>query len=344
MSENFTAMPKQHDLMTTVQASNWASDFPHRHKANSHRSPKRFAFNRIIAGDARDVLKRLPSDSVDLSFWSPPYHVGKSYEHDWTLEQWRALIRDVIARHTRILKFGGFMVVNIADILCFADPAMPRFQADNVNGKKHKVTREDILEIKRRNPKANRHQLAEVLGCSEQTVQRRLENNNVRGGKHESATKVLLTGGMVAEWAETAGLYLYDRRIWHKDPCWANSRWHSTSYRAVDEFEHLFIFWKPGIISYNRNRLKAHEWAEWGSRAVWKLASVRRNHRHEAEFPEGLVDRVVRLFSSQDSTVIDPFVGTGTTTTVAKRLGRKWLGIEISQKFANMARKRTNAA
>ncbi len=306
--------------------------------------PSLDSFNRIMTGDARNILKKLPPDSIDLSLWSPPYHVGKSYEKGWTLDDWQSLIRDVIACHARILKPAGFLVVNIADILCFADPAMPKFQADNLNGKKHKVTREDVLKAKQEHPEANRYQLAEILGCSEQTIQRRLENNNVRGGKHQTATRVLLTGGMVTEWAESVGLYLYDRRIWHKDPCWANSRWHSTSYRAVDEFEHLYVFWKPGIVSYDRNRLAAAEWSEWGSRAVWKLASVRCNHRHEAEFPESLVERVVRLYSPEKGVVIDPFVGSGTTTAVAKRLGRQWLGIDISHQFTNMARKRTNEA
>lgn len=300
------------------------------------------SFNRIVAGDARNVLGNLPSDSVDLSFWSPPYYVGKSYEKDWTFDEWQSLIRDVIFCHARILKPAGFMVVNIADILCFPDSEMPRFQANNINGKKHKVTREDVLKAKQDHPEASRYDLADILGCSEQTVQRRLEHNNVRGGKHAAATKVLLTGGMVSDWAEAAGLYLYDRRIWHKDPCWANSRWHSISYRAVDEFEYLYVFWNPGIVTYDRNRLEADEWAEWGSRAVWKLASVRRNNRHEAEFPESLVERVVRMFSPSGGTVIDPFVGSGTTTSVAKRLGRRWLGIDISNEFADMARKRTN--
>ena len=304
----------------------------------------RFSFNRIVTGDARSMLKEIPAASVDLSFWSPPYYVGKSYEKDWTFEAWKSLIRDVVACHGPILRQGGFLVVNIADILCFVDPEMPRFQADNVNGKKQKVTREDVLAMQRRHPKANRYKLAALLGCSEQTVQRRLEHNNVRGGKTASATKVLLTGAMVVEWAELAGLYLYDRRIWHKDPCWMNSRWHSTSYRAVDEFEHLYIFWKPGIVSFERDRLDADEWAEWGSRGVWKIASVRRNQRHEAEFPEELAERVIRLFSPQGGAVIDPFVGTGTTTTVAKRLGRRWLGIDISGSYATIARKRTGAA
>ena len=180
------------------------------------------------------------------------------------------------------------------------------------------------------------------MGCSEQTIQRRLEHNNVRGGKQANSTKIMLTGCLLVQWAEEAGLYLYDQRIWHKDPCWVNSRWHSNSYRAVDEFEHVFIFWKPGIAEYDRDRLNADEWAEWGSRGVWKLPSVRRNNRHEAEFPEVLAERVIRLFSPQGGVVIDPFVGTGTTTSVAKRLGRQWLGIDIEKQYTEIARKRTD--
>lgn len=96
------------------------------------------------------------------------------------------------------------------------------------------VTREDVEHMKRRFLEASRYELVQRLGCSEQTVQRRIEGNNVRGGKNAVATKVLLTGCMLAEWAEDAGLYLYDQRIWHKDPCWANSRWHFTQWMIPD--------------------------------------------------------------------------------------------------------------
>ncbi|MCY4223515.1 MAG: DNA methyltransferase [Bacteroidetes bacterium] len=61
-----------------------------------------------------------------------------------------------------------------------------------------------------------------------------------------------LTGRMVADRAEMLGLYLYDHRIWTKNPTWQNSRWHSNSYRAVDEFEHIYIFWRPDVIQYDR--------------------------------------------------------------------------------------------
>jgi len=311
--------------------------------ACGHATPKNEPprpFNRIVTGDARKVLAALPEESVDLSFWSPPYYVGKSYEKHLSFKAWQELLREVIRQHERVIRRGGFLAINIADILCFPDTNMPRYQANNVNGKKNRVTKEQIREVLRSHPNASRYELAEILGCSEQTIQRRLENNNVRGGKQAAATKVLLTGNLVVKWAEQSGLYLYDQRIWHKDPCWANSRWHSNSYRAVDEFEHIYIFWKPGITEYERDRLTDSEWAEWGSRGVWKIASLRRNHRHEAEFPEPLAERVIRLFSPEGGVVIDPFVGTGTTTSVAKRLGRQWLGIDTHAAYTRIARRR----
>ena len=301
-------------------------------------------FNRILAGDARTQLAQLPAASVDLSFWSPPYYVGKSYERHLSFDGWCELLREVIQGHRRVVKPGGFLVVNIGDILCFADASMPKFQANNVRRKVCSVTREQVLAAKEAHPNAKRQELAALLGCSEQTIQRRLEHNNVRGGKQSASTKVRLTGCLVSEWAEDAGFYLYDQRIWHKDPCWANSRWHSNSYRAVDEFEHVYVFWRPGITQYDRDRLTAREWAEWGSRGVWNIRSVSRNDRHEAEFPEELAGRVIRLFSPPNGVVLDPFVGTGTTTKVAKLLGRQWIGIDIDAKHVEAARRRTDAA
>lgn len=311
-----------------------------RHEAPDSRST--FTLNTIVVGDSRDILASMPQDSIDLSFWSPPYHVGKSYERGQSFEDWLRLLKAIIMEHVRIIKPGCFMVVNIGDILCYPDDTIPRFQANNMRGKKVSVTRNDVLAAQREHPKAGRRELARILGCSEQTIQRRLENNNVRGGKSGPQTKIVLSGAMLANMADDCGLYLYDKRIWHKDPCWVNSKWHSNSYRAVDEFEHIYVFWKPGITDYDRNRLTPNEWAEWGSRGVWNIKSVRNNDRHEAEFPEELAERVIRLFSPNTGVVLDPFVGTGTTTAVAKRLGRRWLGIDNNIDNTKLARERTN--
>ncbi len=269
-----------------------------------------------------------------------PYFVGKTYEKELSFEDWQDLVSEAISLHFQILKPGAFLAINIADILAFPDPDMPRIQADNISNKKVKITREQVLEVQRKHPTFNKYQLAELLGCSEQTIDRRLKNNNVRGGKYAVQRKVKLVGGLVEGWAHDAGLYLYDRRVWVKDPCWENGQWHSLSYRSVDEFEYVYIFWKPGITSIDRTRLNRAEWSEWGSRSVWHIPSVRVNNEHEAQFPLELPRRVIRIFSAPGDLVLDCFVGSGTTTVAAISQRRNYLGIELMPRYAELAKKR----
>lgn len=294
----------------------------------------------IYCGDARTMLKLVRPESVSLSFWSPPYFVGKSYERDMTFEEWQELLSETIALHFEVLTPGGFLAINIADILAFPDSDMPRIQADNVSNKRVKITREQVLEAQQEHPTFNRYQLAELLGCSEQTIDRRLKHNNVRGGKYTVQRKVKLVGGLIEQWADEAGLYLYDRRVWVKDPCWENGQWHSLSYRSVDEFEYVYVFWKPGITTIDRDRLDRAEWSEWGSRGVWQIPSVRANVDHEAQFPDELARRVIRIFSAPGDLVLDPFVGSGTTTVVAISEGRRYLGIDLLPHYAALASER----
>ncbi len=295
------------------------------------------AVNRLYCGDSRELLRRIEPETVALSFWSPPCFVGKSYEKHLSFEQWQGLLREVIRLHFEITAPGGFLAVNIADILAFPDVDMPRIQADNISSKRSGITREQVLFAQQEHPDFNRYQLAELLGCSEQTVDRRLNHNNVRGGKYAAQTKVKLVGGLMQDWAEDAGFFLYDRRVWVKDPCWENSRWHSLSYRAVDEFEYVYLFWKPGITIIDRNRLNREEWSEWGSRAVWEIPSVRSNTEHEAQFPLELSRRVIRIFSAKGDLVLDPFVGLGTTAVAAIQEGRRYIGIDYVPEYVEKA-------
>lgn len=294
----------------------------------------------LYHGDCVDAMSTLAEDSVDLSIWSPPYFVGKNYEAHLDFHGWQSLIRNAIAAHSIILKPGAFMAVNMADILAFPDPTIPRYQADLTSTKRSAVTREDIESIKADHPEWNRRQIASALGCSEQTVQRRTENNNVRGGKTTPQTRVVPIAGMLDEYARAVGLVLYDRRVWVKDPAWANSRWHAGSYRAVDEFEYIYIFWKPGITKVDRTRLTRQEWTEWGSRGVWYFPSVRANREHEAMFPSELPRRLIRMLTDPGQTVLDPFAGNGTTLYEALAQGRKTIGAELDERYcAQMSQK-----
>lgn len=299
--------------------------------------------NEIYLGDARELLPKIEPNSIALSVWSPPYFVGKEYEAHLSFEDWQDLLETVIRLHFPIIEPGGFLVINIADILVFRDPSMPRVQAEAVNRKRSPVTREDVLRAMAEHPDYNRYQLAKLLGCSEQTIDRRLHGNNIRGGKYEPQTRVKIVGGLIEEWALRAGFYPYDRRIWVKDAAWENSRWASLSYRSVDEFEYLYFFWKPGITKFDRKRLSADEWKNWGSRGVWYFPSVRANDDHEAKFPVELPTRVIRLLTDPGEVVLDCFMGSGTTAVAAIREGRQYIGIEILEKYVNLARQRVAA-
>lgn len=297
------------------------------------------AIDEIHLGRAEELLPSIEPNSVALSVWSPPYHVGKDYEKEYTYNDWVNLLDVVIGHHARLLRPGGFLAVNIADILCFSDPEMPKLMAMNVTRRKVDVTTEQVLAAWAEHPGYNRYQIAELLGCSEQTVDRRIKGNNIRGGKYTSQTKVKLVGGFVEEMAERAFLYLYDRRVWAKDAAWENSRWHTMSYRSVDEFEYVYIFWKPGSTVVDRNRLRKEEWIEWGSRGVWHIASVRANDDHEAKFPLELPRRLIRLFTGEGDLVLDCFIGSGTTAVAAILEGRHYIGVDKERRYVEMARR-----
>jgi DNA modification methylase len=53
-----------------------------------------------------------------------------------------------------------------------------------------------------------------------------------------------------------------------------------------------------------------------------------------------MLKRIIIASSNKGDTVLDPFLGSGTTAFVAKKLGRNWIGIEKSKKYADMAKKR----
>ncbi|GBR74485.1 modification methylase [Candidatus Termititenax aidoneus] len=296
------------------------------------------AVNNVYCGRSEELLAQIVPGSIALSFWSPPYFVGKEYEANETYESWQKMLKTIIKLHSFVLKPGGFMVINIADILAFKDEAMPRIQGMNISNHKCPITKEMILKAKKTYPNYNRDQLADYLGCSEQTIDRRLNGNNIRGGKYQIQTKVKLVGGNLELFAHEAGLYLYDKRIWKKDPTWANSRWTTNTLKAVSETEDIYIFWKPGEYVVNRSRLSDDEWKEWGYRQMWDIQSVRKNDDHEAKFPEELARRVIKLFSDVDDIVLDPFLGSGTTAIAAYKEDRQYIGIEKEEKYILLAR------
>jgi len=90
-------------------------------------------------------------------------------------------------------------------------------------------------------------------------------------------------------------------------------------------------------------------WNGGGSHAVWTHAIVQNRNGvlsgssatewrcHTTQKPESLMSELVTLFTDPGDTILDPFAGSGTTLVAAKRLGRKAIGIEISEDYCKVA-------
>lgn len=76
--------------------------------------------------------------------------------------------------------------------------------------------------------------------------------------------------------------------------------------------------------------------------AKWSIAPERdmKKYGHPAMFPEKLVEKALKLFSFKNDIILDPFNGVGTTSYVAKKLGRHFIGIDISKEYCETAEKR----
>lgn len=103
------------------------------------------------------------------------------------------------------------------------------------------------------------------------------------------------------------------------------------------DYEFILLFKKhgnPPKVSKEikeRSRLTEEEWNKYFT-GHWNFPGERQN-RHLAMFPEELPKRLIKMFSFIGETVLDPFLGSGTTSLVAKNTGRNSIGYEINENF-----------
>jgi site-specific DNA-methyltransferase (adenine-specific) len=102
-------------------------------------------------------------------------------------------------------------------------------------------------------------------------------------------------------------------------------------------FEYILLFKKQGIapkptLAQKENSAMTNE--EWNTyfNGHWYFSGAKQD-KHLAMFPEELPNRLIRMFSFPNETVLDPFLGSGTTSLVAKKLDRNSIGYEINPDF-----------
>lgn len=143
-------------------------------------------------------------------------------------------------------------------------------------------------------------------------------------------------------------MYLKNIIIWNFD--WGGS----TNRRFAPRYEYVFWFTKSKeeytfnlddvkvpALNYRPDRYKSQL---KNPTDVWRISMVSGNFEertaHPAQYPEELVERVILAGTNKGDIVLDPFMGSGTTAAVAKKLGRKYVGYEIVEDYCRIANDR----
>jgi DNA modification methylase len=145
-------------------------------------------------------------------------------------------------------------------------------------------------------------------------------------------------------------MYLKNIIIWNFD--WGGS----TNKRFCSRYEYVFFFTKNKknytfnledvkipALNYRPDRYKSQL---KNPTDVWKMSLISGNStertEHPAQYPEELVERIIKAGTNEGDLVLDPFMGSGTTAVVAKKLGRNYVGYETENDFIKIAERRLN--
>ncbi len=267
----------------------------------------------IWQGDARALP--LADESVHLIVTSPPYNARINYDvyEDWLPweDYWHGLIEPSLRECYRVLVHGGRIAINIANVVRKNVP--DGHQSDirylSQDGRKWKPAG------------AGSEVWAKLVAPSLWPLLREigfLEREQITWVKAASPEDSV--SGSTA-W----GSYLSAQ---------------NPVLRAIGE--PVFIACKgafarePGVSDIDRAEFMA-----W-TRNVWNIQTGHHGEHlgHPATFPLGLPRRLIKLYSYVGDTVLDPFMGSGTTLRAAKDTGRIGLGVELSERYCRLAASR----
>lgn len=261
----------------------------------------------VMRGDATQALKLLPDGSVQTVVTSPPYWSLRDYGVDEQIgrdDSLRAYIKSIVGAFEqikRVLRDDGTVWLNVGDSYTSGNR---RYRAPD------RKNRARAMAVRPPTPEG-------------------LKPKDLIGVPWRLAFAL-----------QDAGWWVRSEIIWHKP----NAHPESVRDRPTKAHETVFLLSKDKDYYYDREVVKGPR--DRRLRTVWEIPTepVKRLNGeaddHPAMMPLSLARCCVAITSRDDSIVLDPYAGSGTTLLAARELGRRWIGIEIKPAFVDLIERR----
>jgi len=142
------------------------------------------------------------------------------------------------------------------------------------------------------------------------------------------------------------GLYIWDKRKIARFSSFGSYPYPPNIFSTYP-YEWITVFSKKGkrvAVSKEikeKSKLTSKEWQDWAINSIWEMQPAKaKSENHPAPFPEELPKRLIKLYSFYGDTVLDPFLGTGTTAHAALKLGRRAIGYELNKDYLDLIKKK----
>lgn len=257
----------------------------------------------IKLGDCRHVLKEIPDNSVDLIFTSPPYaDQRKSTYGGISPDKYVGWFLPISKELLRVLKPTGTFVLNIKEKV--------------VDGERSTYVMELIIEMRKQGWLWTEEFIWHKKNCYPGKWPNRFRD----------AWERLL------QFNKQKSFSMYQEAVMVPMGDWAKGR-----LKNLSETDKIRDSSKVGS-GFGKNISNWLEREMAYPTNVLHLATECSNKNHSAAFPEGLPEWFIKLFTKEGDTVLDPFMGSGTTNFVAQNLNRHSIGIEIMPEYCEMVK------
>ena len=261
----------------------------------------------ILSGDCLEKLKEVPNSSVDLIITSPPYADQRKNTYGGIKpEKYVSWFLPITAELLRVLKNDGTFILNIKEKV--------------QNGERSTYVLELILEMKRQGWLWTEEFIWHKKNCYPGKWPNRFRDAWERLLQFNKAKKFNMYQEAVmvpmGDWAKNRL-----KNLSEVDKIRDNSKVGSGFGKNISN-------WLERDMAYPTN--------------VLHLATECGNKNHSAAFPESLPEWFIKLFTQEYDTVLDPFMGSGTTVFVANRMNRHAIGIDIVDEYCRKVQKQIN--